>query len=330
MGRKKIKIARIDDERIRKVTFTKRKAGLIKKAMELSLLCDCELALIIFTSTQNTGGSKLYRYSSGQEGPNATLSKMAAFGEAVESRTNIDYERIYGGKGKGGGSDDDDDEGGVGDVGGGFPGGDVEKLQSGGLDSELYNFTPKTQEEYNKFAMGMGMTMGMDLPISPPRFVFGAPTPTGGASGPESSGKNKHNLSVVIPNGAKDSSAMGSSKVKGMSPPPSFGIGLDTGGLTGTHFLQSPNQAFPSPTAFLSELQTPTNLEGSIDGMTPGALAQFSWNSPQGNKGDKLGTSLPVVGGTANSSTAVAATAAANTVPTLDAPPAKRAKTDES
>jgi len=152
----------------------------------------------------------------------------------------------------------------------------------------------------------------------------------GGASGPESSGKNKHNLSVVIPNGAKDSSAMGSSKVKGMSPPPSFGIGLDTGGLTGTHFLQSPNQAFPSPTAFLSELQTPTNLEGSIDGMTPGALAQFSWNSPQGNKGDKLGTSLPVVGGTANSSTAVAATAAANTVPTLDAPPAKRAKTDES
>merc|ERR1711907_55172 len=84
MGRKKIKIARIDDERVRKVTFTKRKAGLIKKAMELSLLCDCEIALIIFTSTQNTGGTKLYRYSSGPDGPNGTLAKMATFGEAVE------------------------------------------------------------------------------------------------------------------------------------------------------------------------------------------------------------------------------------------------------
>merc|ERR1711907_452904 len=89
MGRKKIKIARIDDERIRKVTFTKRKAGLIKKAMELSLLCDCEIALIVFTSQQNTGGSRLYRYSSSAEGPNNTLAKMGQWpGEAVETRNN--------------------------------------------------------------------------------------------------------------------------------------------------------------------------------------------------------------------------------------------------
>jgi len=319
MGRKKIKIARIDDERVRKVTFTKRKAGLIKKAMELSLLCDCEIALIIFTSTQNTGGSKLYRYSSGTDGPNCTLAKMGQWGEAVETRNNNDYDRIYGSKGKGGGSDDDDDGGdddGGDDVGGGFPSlgnmgvqskpGDVGLLQSGGLDAELYNFTPKTQEEYNKLATGMSMDMA--LPISPPRFVFGGggmggPGGMGGMGAPppmpqtEASAKNKRGLSVVIPNGQKDQS--GSAKINKMSPPPSFGIpsfGMDA---ASNAFLTSPGtQAFPSPTAFLSELQTPTNAEGTLDGMTPGVLAQFSWNSPQGQKASATGLGAQLLGST--------------------------------
>jgi hypothetical protein len=39
-------------------TFTKRKNGLIKKAMELSILCDCEIALIIFSSN-----NKLFQVS---------------------------------------------------------------------------------------------------------------------------------------------------------------------------------------------------------------------------------------------------------------------------
>merc|ERR1712166_108824 len=122
--------------------------------MELSLLCDCEIALIIFTSTQNTGGSKLYRYSSGSDGPNGTLQKMGQWGEAVETRNNGDYDRIYGSKNKGGGSDDDDDDCGDdmdGGDDGGLPGGmpkakpgDQGLLQSGVLDAELYNFTPKT------------------------------------------------------------------------------------------------------------------------------------------------------------------------------------------
>ncbi|ORE03245.1 SRF-like protein [Rhizopus microsporus var. microsporus] len=59
MGRKKIKIQKIQDERNRQVTFLKRKQGLMKKAYELSVLCDCEIALLIF----NTNG-KLVQYAS--------------------------------------------------------------------------------------------------------------------------------------------------------------------------------------------------------------------------------------------------------------------------
>jgi len=47
MGRNKIKIERIKSERNRNITFLKRKKGLIKKAMELSLLCDAEILVAI-------------------------------------------------------------------------------------------------------------------------------------------------------------------------------------------------------------------------------------------------------------------------------------------
>lgn len=40
MGRKKIVIKPITDERLRNITFNKRKAGLLKKAAELSMLCN--------------------------------------------------------------------------------------------------------------------------------------------------------------------------------------------------------------------------------------------------------------------------------------------------
>ena len=59
MGRKKIAITRILDERNRQVTFTKRKTGLMKKAYELSVLCDCEISVIIFDSH-----NQLFQYAS--------------------------------------------------------------------------------------------------------------------------------------------------------------------------------------------------------------------------------------------------------------------------
>uniref|UniRef100_A0A8C4WVK3 Myocyte enhancer factor 2A n=1 Tax=Eptatretus burgeri TaxID=7764 RepID=A0A8C4WVK3_EPTBU len=83
MGRKKIQIARITDERNRQVTFTKRKFGLMKKAYELSVLCDCEIALIIFNST-----NKLFQYASSDM--DRVLLKYTEYNEPHESRTNSD------------------------------------------------------------------------------------------------------------------------------------------------------------------------------------------------------------------------------------------------
>lgn len=50
---------RIENESNRQVTFSKRRNGLLKKAFELSVLCDAEVALIVFSTT-----GKLYEFSS--------------------------------------------------------------------------------------------------------------------------------------------------------------------------------------------------------------------------------------------------------------------------
>ncbi|CAI0419865.1 unnamed protein product [Linum tenue] len=59
MAREKIQIKKIDNATARQVTFSKRRRGLFKKAQELSVLCDADVALIIFSST-----GKLFHYSS--------------------------------------------------------------------------------------------------------------------------------------------------------------------------------------------------------------------------------------------------------------------------
>lgn len=60
MGRGKVELKRIENKINRQVTFAKRRNGMLKKAYELSLLCDAEVALIIFSSR-----GKLYEFCSG-------------------------------------------------------------------------------------------------------------------------------------------------------------------------------------------------------------------------------------------------------------------------
>ncbi|KAG1341930.1 putative MADS-box protein EJ2 [Cocos nucifera] len=50
MGRGRVELKRIENKINRQVTFSKRRNGLVKKANELSVLCDAEVALIIFSN----------------------------------------------------------------------------------------------------------------------------------------------------------------------------------------------------------------------------------------------------------------------------------------
>jgi hypothetical protein len=48
MGRKKLKIESIDDDKVRRVMFKKRRIGLMKKAMQLCKLTGCMIEMRIY------------------------------------------------------------------------------------------------------------------------------------------------------------------------------------------------------------------------------------------------------------------------------------------
>ena len=60
MGRRRVPLELVKNDKARNNTFLKRKNGLFKKVMELSILCDCEIGIVMF----NHNG-KLVEYSSG-------------------------------------------------------------------------------------------------------------------------------------------------------------------------------------------------------------------------------------------------------------------------
>ncbi|KAL8610787.1 hypothetical protein ACOMHN_016770 [Nucella lapillus] len=157
MGRKKIQIVRINDERNRQVTFTKRKFGLMKKAYELSVLCDCEIALIIFTSN-----NKLYQYASSDM--DKVLLKYTEYNDTVVSQTNKDIQEMLNKKeSKPGDADGDDDD---------------------------YPLTPRTEENYRRIdeqyarAMQQGtVKIQGALPVAVATNYPGHSGPVGGSSG---------------------------------------------------------------------------------------------------------------------------------------------------
>ncbi|XP_058761064.1 truncated transcription factor CAULIFLOWER A-like [Vicia villosa] len=59
MGRGRVQLKRIENKTSQQVTFFKRRTGLLKKANEISVLCDAQVALIMFSTK-----GKLFEYSS--------------------------------------------------------------------------------------------------------------------------------------------------------------------------------------------------------------------------------------------------------------------------
>ncbi|KAL3536902.1 hypothetical protein ACH5RR_000268 [Cinchona calisaya] len=92
MGRGRVELKRIENKINRQVTFSKRRNGLLKKAYELSVLCDAEVALIIFSSR-----SKLYEF--GSSGITKTLERyqrcsFSPQDNAAERETQSWYQEV--------------------------------------------------------------------------------------------------------------------------------------------------------------------------------------------------------------------------------------------
>ncbi|XP_015147566.1 myocyte-specific enhancer factor 2A isoform X9 [Gallus gallus] len=239
MGRKKIQITRIMDERNRQVTFTKRKFGLMKKAYELSVLCDCEIALIIFNSS-----NKLFQYASTDM--DKVLLKYTEYNEPHESRTNSDIVEA------------------------------LNKKEHRGCDSPdpdtSYVLTPHTEEKYKKINeefdnMMRNHKIAPGLPAQ--NFSMSVTVPV---SNPNTLTYSNPGSSLVSPSLAASSSLTDTTMLsppqttlhRNVSPgapqrPPSTG---NAGGMLGTTDLTVPNGAGTSPVGngFVNSRASPSLL----------------------------------------------------------------------
>uniref|UniRef100_A0A7N0TWL5 Uncharacterized protein n=1 Tax=Kalanchoe fedtschenkoi TaxID=63787 RepID=A0A7N0TWL5_KALFE len=81
MGRGRVQLKRIENKINRQVTFSKRRSGLLKKACEISVLCDADVALIVFSTK-----GKLSEY--------ATDASMERILERYESYSSSDKQIV--------------------------------------------------------------------------------------------------------------------------------------------------------------------------------------------------------------------------------------------
>ncbi|XP_019389337.1 PREDICTED: myocyte-specific enhancer factor 2A isoform X2 [Crocodylus porosus] len=222
MGRKKIQITRIMDERNRQVTFTKRKFGLMKKAYELSVLCDCEIALIIFNSS-----NKLFQYASTDM--DKVLLKYTEYNEPHESRTNSDIVETLRKKGLNGCESPDADD--------------------------YFEQSPLSEDRFSKLNEDSDFIFKRGPPGLPPQnFSMSVTVPV---SNPNTLTYSNPGSSLVSPSLAASSSLTDTTMLsppqatlhRNVSPgapqrPPSTG---NTGGMLGTTDLSVPNGAGTSP-----------------------------------------------------------------------------------
>ncbi|XP_058759769.1 MADS-box protein SOC1-like [Vicia villosa] len=94
MGRRKTEMKRIENATSRQVTFSKRRNGLKKKAFELSILCDAEVALIVFSTR-----GKLYEFASSsildtieRYRSHSRINNTQTTSESVENTQNLKEE----------------------------------------------------------------------------------------------------------------------------------------------------------------------------------------------------------------------------------------------
>ncbi|XP_066129884.1 myocyte-specific enhancer factor 2C isoform X2 [Saccopteryx bilineata] len=239
MGRKKIQITRIMDERNRQVTFTKRKFGLMKKAYELSVLCDCEIALIIFNST-----NKLFQYASTDM--DKVLLKYTEYNEPHESRTNSDIVEA------------------------------LNKKENKGCESpdpdSSYALTPRTEEKYKKINEEFdNMIKSHKIPaVPPPNFEMPVSIPVSSHnslvySNPVSSLGNPNLLPLAHPSLQRNSMSPGVTH-----RPPSAG---NTGGLMGGDLTSgagtSAGNGYGNPRNSPGLLVSPGNLNKSMQAKSP-------------------------------------------------------------
>ncbi|XP_049638644.1 myocyte-specific enhancer factor 2A isoform X2 [Suncus etruscus] len=265
MGRKKIQITRILDERNRQVTFTKRKFGLMKKAYELSVLCDCEIALIIFNSS-----NKLFQYASTDM--DKVLLKYTEYNEPHESRTNSDIVETLRKKGLNGCESPDADE--------------------------YFEHSPLSDDRFSKLTEESDFIFKRGPPGVPPQnFSMSVTVPV---TSPSILSYTNPGGSLVAPSLAASSTLTDSSMLsppqatlhRNVSPgapqrPPSTG---NPGGMLSTSDLPVPNGAGSSPVGngFLNSRASP-NLIGSPSATGAGKVLPTKSPPPPG--GGSLGMS---------------------------------------
>ncbi|XP_036259445.1 myocyte-specific enhancer factor 2C isoform X5 [Molothrus aeneus] len=241
MGRKKIQITRIMDERNRQVTFTKRKFGLMKKAYELSVLCDCEIALIIFNST-----NKLFQYASTDM--DKVLLKYTEYNEPHESRTNSDIVETLRKKGLNGCDSPDPDA------------------------DDSVGHSPESEDKYRKLNEDIDLMISRQrlCAVPPPNFEMPVSIPVSSHnslvySNPVSSLGNPNLLPLAHPSLQRNSMSPGVTH-----RPPSAG---NTGGLMGgdlaTGAGTSAGNGYGNPRNSPGLLVSPGNLNKNMQAKSP-------------------------------------------------------------